>query len=521
MNSLKEILAKNQEGILICILVVVTLFFRLYKLSSIPFGLNNDTSWDATAAVDMLRGNLSPYLPYAAEGWRGEPIIRLPAALFTLILGRNPMTVRLASDMFGIATIIPLYLLLRLLFNKKIAWVSSFFVAISGWHITFSKVGWQAIAVPCFSTLTFYYFFKGIRSNNIKNYILSGIFLSGSLYTYIAARILPLFILCLCIHVIIVHSKQFTHYIRSLSVLIGTFIITSLPIIYYAFNNWPNYVSRASYLNIWTPMEHQKTLTPLFQNIQTALLLFTHNANGNDFFISEPLLDQPARLLFPLGVAIALWYFLKEKKKAYGFMLSWFIFALIPGIVSTPNGNRAIGTIPSVYFFSAIGLVWVISLITHFFRGSVQKILSVSILSLVLLYGTIVTYQIYLGPMRRELPGLYPKTYITIPNLKPFIATHDIYVTDNYPRELLTYFLYTNGDPFYKNYVWMEHNREMLSVSPHTNRGLVFVMWDIPDNQPITDELRMKYPSATEQHIPYINDHISRPASILLIVPPR
>ena len=36
-------------------------------------------------------------------------------------------------------------------------------------------------------------------------------------------------------------------------------------------------------------------------NIKAAFLLFNYRANGDDFFVREPLLDLPLAVFFPLG----------------------------------------------------------------------------------------------------------------------------------------------------------------------------------------------------------------------------
>ena len=216
-----------------------------------------------------------------------------------------------------------------------------------------------------------------------------------------------------------------------------------------------------------------------------------------------------------------MWQIIIKKRIIYGILLLWFVFSLLPGILSVANGNRAIGAIPPVYFFSAVGILWIIDLCTYLLRGKIKQVVSICALSIVCCIGINNTYRIYLGPERRELPGFYPETFVTMPYIKPYIETYDIYVTDNFPRELLTYFLYIDGNPFYKNYTWLEHNTDFLTVTPNPKKGILFVMWDISGNYPITEELLTVYPQATEMHIPYVNDQISRSASILIAVPPR
>ena len=281
--------------------------------------------------------------PYATEGWRGEGIIRSVVALVMLFFGNDQVTIRISTVIFGIALIPAIFVLIRKFFDEKLAILTSFFVAISGWHITFSKTGWRAVIVPFFATLTFYFFFKGLENKKIIHFVLSGIFLAiVSFYTYDAARVVPLFfIFWLTVEAISRKSFLKTHG-KNLSAFFISFFIISFPMITYAFNNWQNFTSRSEFLFVGHEIEKVGNFSPLINNIVTTTFLFNVKANGNDFFIFEPLVDEPISWLLPIGFLITLLFSLIKKDKRYFFMVCWFLASLLPGVLSVPNGNRAI-----------------------------------------------------------------------------------------------------------------------------------------------------------------------------------
>ncbi len=55
------------EVVLFLAVVAVGIFFRLYKLDSIPPGLNHDAAWNGLHAIRITNG--LDYAPYVAQAW--------------------------------------------------------------------------------------------------------------------------------------------------------------------------------------------------------------------------------------------------------------------------------------------------------------------------------------------------------------------------------------------------------------------------------------------------------------------
>lgn len=535
---------KYRNYIILSFIFIVASFFRLYRLDSIPFGLNNDAAWEGSAAINILQGNAGDYLPYAMEGWRGEGIIRIIVAFFTLFLGNNPITIKLASVIFGVGLIIPLFFLIKNLFDTKLAAITTFLVAVSGWHITISKTGWRAITVPFFATLLFYFYFRGIKSKKTSDFIIAGVILSiSSLYTYDAGRVILFFFIFWIIFSLSSVKKFISTYKKQISFLLISFLITSLPMAFYALGNWQNFTSRSDFLFIGNQVQQTGNLSPLINNVINAFLTFNVAANGNDFFIFRPLVDAPISWLIPIGFIVCLWKIIFKKSLNYFFIMVWFLFSMIPGIFSAPNGNREIGTIPSVFFFAGLGIIFIVDLFDRIFHlGEKVKIMTIF---LFLLTSSLVTYNLYLSKNRLELPGFYPETLVTTNYIKTIWNDYDIYVTDNYPRELLTYYLYRNNqrDTFVRNYVWLDNSLAFLNVQPNIQndialteqntggdilgastqkkRGVAFFMFANDFNEQTAREILSRYSNARKFYLLYTDDNINRLASLVILVPPK
>ncbi|MEK9175879.1 MAG: glycosyltransferase family 39 protein [Patescibacteria group bacterium] len=517
------ILKKNSTFFLFLSVLTIAVFFRFWKIETIPYGLNNDAAWEGLAAIEILKGNISNYLPYAAEGWRGEGISRLLTAFFMTLFGNNPVTIRLATDIFGVGLVIAVFFLIKRLFNEKLALLTSFFIAISGWHITFSKSGWRAVTVPFFTTLLFYFFFRGLESKKRIHFILSGVMLSlVSLYTYDAARIIPVFFITWLVFESLSKKSFLKNYGKQIFALFISAFIVSLPMLYYALNNWENFTSRSNFLFVGNEISKAENISPLINNIITSALLFNVSGNGNDFFIFEPLVDKLVSWLLPIGLIITIYFIIIKKDKKYFFMLIWLISSLVPGILSVPNGNRAIGVIPSIYFLAAVGLLYPAQFALKRIKNKIAAHVIYILIFLICASGAISTYHDYLGPNRRELAGFYPETLVITNYIKTVWNNYDIYITDNYPRELLTYYLYKEGkDAFTKNYTWLDNSESFLSLSKtNQNHGYAFFMFATPENEETAIELKRKFPNSKKFYLWYTNNNIARPASLVVLTKP-
>ncbi len=184
--------------ILISILTLAA-FLRLYNLGSFP-ALNADEAAIGYNAYSLLEtgkdehGNSWPVHFQSFNDYKpgGYFYFVLP---FVKLLGLNEWAVRLPSALFGIITVLLVYLLVKELFkDEAFALTSSFFLAISPWHIHFSRGGWEVNTATFLITLGFWLFIKSVKKP--KFLILSSLFFVLSLYTYHAARIItPLLVI--------------------------------------------------------------------------------------------------------------------------------------------------------------------------------------------------------------------------------------------------------------------------------------------------------------------------------------
>ena len=185
---------------ILLLILFLACILRFYELPNNPSGL----TWDEAAlgynSYSLLQtgrdeyGTLLPLNLKSFGDWKPAFYVYLDIP-FVAILGLNELAVRFPSAIFGILGVLGIYLLVNELFKKKsLALLAAFFLAISPWHIQFSRPAFEANVALTFNIFGVYFFLKGLR--NKKWFIWSALVFGLSLLTYQASRLfVPLLIL--------------------------------------------------------------------------------------------------------------------------------------------------------------------------------------------------------------------------------------------------------------------------------------------------------------------------------------
>lgn len=189
-----------KKFILIIILVLAS-FLRLYQVDSLP-ALNADEAAIGYNAYSLLEtgkdehGNSWPINFQSFNDYKPGLYFYLDLP-FVKTLGLNVLAVRLPGILLGIAAVFLLWLFVKSLFPER-KWLpetAAALLAISPWHIHFSRGGWEVNAATFFVLLGICFFVNRKKGWNIY---LSAVFFIVSLYTYHAERVVvPLLVLSL------------------------------------------------------------------------------------------------------------------------------------------------------------------------------------------------------------------------------------------------------------------------------------------------------------------------------------
>ena len=95
----------------------------------------------------------------------------------------------MVSVLPGIATVIASYLLFREVSSVPIALLSALLMAVSQWHVTLSRWGWDAILTSFLQIVSHWLLIRSMNSGRKFHLILSGALMGVCLYTHITSWI--------------------------------------------------------------------------------------------------------------------------------------------------------------------------------------------------------------------------------------------------------------------------------------------------------------------------------------------
>lgn len=377
-------MSKTKVTLALLLVVLLGTFFRLYLIGSLPGGLFPDEAANGLDINLMEQGQLQPFYE---RGNGREALFFYWQWVWVKAFGRTPLAHHTASALVGIFTLIATYLATKKLWDYKfsdptksriVALLSTFFLAVSTWHIVLARTAFRANLIPLFAALTIWTFLGIPKATYLKNKILwavfAGIFFALGFYTYIAFRIMVPFVGILVLWGLFSSFKEglgklARQYTLPLLGLLLAFGIVIAPLAHYFYTHPGSFIGRSGQVSVFNEnLNHGDLLGTVLEVTRLSItayftegdLNWRHNISGRPFL--SPIISP----LFAIGLAVSLlhailFFFSPRKKKEYFpefVLIGWFCSLLLPVITTAegvPHGLRAIGTIPSVFIMSAYG----------------------------------------------------------------------------------------------------------------------------------------------------------------------
>lgn len=362
------------------VILLLAAFFRFWQIDSLPGGLFPDEAANGLDINSIFKGDLKPFYE---RGNGREALFFYCIALVVWLFGRGPWQHHVVSAGFGFFEVLACYFLAKRMFGKRVALLSSFFMAISSYAVTISRTAFRANTIPLFTTLTILFLVKAYQSEDRKTKITSGL-LSGisfglGFYTYISYRMMiPLL---LGFAVLILFSLRgrlkalWSEYSKTAYAFAGGFAAAFAWLGYYFFTHPGSFVGRAGQVSIFSEELNHGDVVGTFLAVFKATLLsfFTggdlnwrHNVSGFPFL---PPLVSPffaaGVIVFSLAFLVLLkqiWQKAVTEKILYMSVLAvWFWFMLAPEVTTAegiPHGLRLIGIIPPIFILAGWAVSW-------------------------------------------------------------------------------------------------------------------------------------------------------------------
>ncbi|MFZ5535485.1 MAG: ArnT family glycosyltransferase [Patescibacteria group bacterium] len=215
-------------------IIILAAFLRLWQLGVVPVS----PDWDEAAlgynAYSILKTGKDEYGIFLPRTLRSFDDYKPPLYTYLAIpsvaaFGLTTWATRLPSAVMGILAVIGTYYLVSLLVKKKddtLALLTSFFLAISPWHLQFSRIAFEANTGVTLNIWGLVAFFRGLTS---LPWMVFAAFLFGiSLYAYHSERI---FVPLLLLVVSVLWRKELFSDKKKIAISIMVGLLTVLPLI--------------------------------------------------------------------------------------------------------------------------------------------------------------------------------------------------------------------------------------------------------------------------------------------------
>jgi len=414
--------AARWDLVVILVLVLFAAFFRLYRLQEWPIGLWRDEAANGLEALRVLDGDLAIFY-----GTR-EPMFIYLVAASVAFWGRNPFAVRVVAAIAGTITIPLTYLLVKEVFRQTnrsvrvVAFLTSFSLATSYWHLNFSRLGFRGVLLPLLASLSFYFFWRGWNQlqrdtprqrTTLGWFAAAGLCFGLTMYTYTPSRFLPLALLPFVGHSAWkgwrdVGSQEpdpdHVSPVAAFTLFVLCFVLIFAPLGAHFLEDPGSFFVRSG-VSVFNAAEDRPLVTLLSENVvrQLGMFGFLGDPNTRHNPADRPAFDLLTLSFFIVGFLLSL---RRWGKMPYLFCMVWFLTMLLPAILTypeLPHSLRAIGALPVAYVFPALGLEsawkWLQSSTTSLKVKAALPIL----LGLCLVSTTVLTYRDYFSPQVEEL----------------------------------------------------------------------------------------------------------------------
>ena len=343
----------------LCLLVAAAL--RLPDLPAAPPGLHYDEAANAVLATEI---GLDGQRPVFITSYTGKEVLffYLAGALMRLV-GSSVFALRLTAAFVGLLTIAAAYWLgQELLRDRRLALVAAALLAVSFWHVLFSRYGFRAISQPLLQALTVAALLRGLRRNQWRWLGAGGVFLGLAGYTYLAVRLFPVLLFVAALPLGLNRHNGYQRQ-RQLALVTAVALVVIAPLLYYFLTHPAAFWVRIGQV---APDTAGPALGASESYLRSLAMFFLRGDPYWRFNLPlRPLFDWFWGGLLVVGWIVCLfrWRRLRldwQRSAALLLILAPFLMILPTALAVNeivPSNLRAIGLIPFIFYLPAAGLV--------------------------------------------------------------------------------------------------------------------------------------------------------------------
>lgn len=354
------------------LLFALALIPRLWQVADLPYGLWFD---EAQAPLEVRRvfhqGTYTPVLNNYGKDSSGFYYL---ISVLSLVLGDGILAVRSAAALVGALTASVVYLLGRELFGWRVGLAAGLLLAFSRWHLNFSRLGFNPVALPLCTSLAFWLLARAVRTRQWSDVAWAGFALGVGLHGYTGFRGMPVVALAALAAAAILQRWPVASVLPRFGLFLGATTLTALPLLIFAVQDPVSFTGRTAQTLILTlPVSDAEKLRQIWETVQRHALMFnvSGDLNGRHNLPGLPMLDLLTGGLVALGLS---WLIVRPRDWRTLLLLGWAAVAISGGILTlayeAPQGVRTFGVVPVLAVLGGVGLV-----------GSLDRLVSLATLS--------------------------------------------------------------------------------------------------------------------------------------------
>lgn len=469
---------KKLTFLLLLLIVIIATALRFWQLGNVPPSPDWDEAalgYNAYSIMQTGKDEYGKFLPVVLRSFDDYKPALYAYFIIPLIkiFGLSTFSVRAPSAFFGVLTVIAVFFLVKELFKRKdLALLSSFLLAISPWHLQFSRIGFESNVGMSFNVFSALFFIKGLKKPTFL--VISAILMGLNLYIYQSEKV---FIPFLVLFLLFLFRKQILSlpkkYLMTSIILFG---IVLVPLISFTLTNKEAF-ARAKGVSIFSDT------TPLL--LENANRLLTDNKNKD---LIGLVLDN-RRIFFAKSVISGYfshfdlgWLFItgdlaRHHAPSMGLLYLWELPFLIFGIywpLTEPVSKYS--KVSKLFIFSWLLIAPIPASVTSGVPHSVRTLNFLPVLQILVAIGVLGFYELILKNKNRYIKKILPIIVILIFAFNFFYYLNQYFVQQNYFNSEEWQYGYMQTVDYLKS-VEGKYDKVIVSNKPYLDQSYMFFLF--------------------------------------------
>lgn len=353
------------EVLFVAALTLAAALLRTLLLTEFPPGLQGDESWSGLEAQRILDEGWIGI--WTRAGW-GQPTgpMYWTAFLFSF-LPDDIATLRLSYAVFGLVSVPLFYLFARELFGQRAAVLGALLLAVSFWHIHYSRTAFTLNAAVPLELAALFLMALALRKDSLGLSALAGVMIGLGVYTYRANNAFLAALVALWLFMLLRRERPLGDTVRHALALWLPALLLATPMIHFVITRTSDYRGYVDVISIFNTAGWKEAgglwgqFTFLLGEMKRGIALYFtgQTPDYTSGLGGYPILDRVTMALFAVGLGVSLWrwrdwrHFLILAGVAAG-------VGLVAATVEWGGSRRNISALPMVFAAAGVGGDWLI-----------------------------------------------------------------------------------------------------------------------------------------------------------------